>query len=93
MSSNKEKEVLLSMLEMYKDMPYLWQKDNKDYLNKDMRTEAFKVLLEIYKNFDENATVKVVKKKIENMRTSYTKELKKLPAKLEYETKCENYLF
>lgn len=58
-------------------MPYLWQREHEDYMNKDMRDEAFKVLLEIYKDFDESATVKIVKKKIENMRTNYSKELKK----------------
>lgn len=61
-------------------MPYLWQRDHEDYMNKDMRDEAFKVLLEIYKDFDESATVKIVKKKIENMRTNYSKELKKVSA-------------
>lgn len=61
-------------------MPYLWQRDHEDYMNKDMRDEAFKVLLEIYKEFDESATVKIVKKKIENMRTNYSKELKKVSA-------------
>lgn len=59
-------------------MPYLWQRDHEDYMNKNMRDEAFKVLLEIYKDFDESATVKIVKKKIENMRTNYSKELKKV---------------
>lgn len=63
MSSNKEKEVLLNIIEMYKDMPYLWRKDHSDYMNKDVRTEGFKVLLEIYKNFDEKATIKTIKKK------------------------------
>lgn len=78
MACNKEKEVLLSVLDMYKDMPYLWQKEHKDYMNKDVRAEAFKVLLGIYKNFDENATIKTIKKKVENMRTSYARELKKV---------------
>lgn len=63
---------------MYKDMPYLWRKDHSDYMNKDVRAEGFKVLLEIYKNFDEKATIKTIKKKIENMRTNYAKELKKV---------------
>ena len=78
MACNKEKEVLLSVLDMYKDMPYLWQKEHKDYMNKDVRAEAFKVLLGIYKNFDENATIKTIKKKVENMPTSYARELKKV---------------
>lgn len=63
---------------MYGEMPFLWQKQHKDYKNKEVRYEGYKVLLEIYKNFDQDATLKTLKKKIENMRTNYAKELKKV---------------
>ncbi|KAI8432448.1 hypothetical protein MSG28_004840 [Choristoneura fumiferana] len=80
MPCSKEKKILLWLIESYKNMPYLWQKDHEDYMNKHLRDEGFKVLLEIYKDFDESATVKNLKKKIENLRTSYSKELKKVLA-------------
>lgn len=84
MACSKEKEVLLNILDLYREMPYLWQKSHKDYSNKSMRTEGFRVLLEIYKNFDENATVKTIKKKLMNMRTNYNKELAKVCKFLEF---------
>ncbi|XP_028168433.1 uncharacterized protein LOC135082677 [Ostrinia nubilalis] len=80
MACSKEKEVLFNVLDLYRDMPYLWQKSHKDYSNQPLRTEGFRVLLEIYKNFDEKATVKTIKKKLMNMRTNYNKELAKVNA-------------
>ncbi|KAJ0184407.1 hypothetical protein K1T71_000830 [Dendrolimus kikuchii] len=76
MSCAKEKEVLLIIIDLYRDMPYLW-KEHKNYVNKEIRSDGFNVLLQIYKNFDEQATIKTLKRKIENMRTTYAKELKK----------------
>lgn len=78
MACPKEKEVLFNVLDLYRDMPYLWQKSHKDYSNLPLRTEGFRVLLEIYKNFDEKATLKTIKKKLMNMRTNYNKELIKV---------------
>lgn len=78
MACSKEKEVLFNVLDLYRDMPYLWLKSHKDYSNQPLRTEGFRVLLEIYKTFDEKATVKTIKKKLMNMRTNYNKELSKV---------------
>ncbi|CAG5045519.1 unnamed protein product [Parnassius apollo] len=76
--STKKREVLLNIIELYKDMPYLWDKKHKDYNNKDIRNDGNKVLLEVYKGFDSNVTVKNLVKKIQNLRTGYFKELKKV---------------
>lgn len=59
-------------------MPYLWNKNDKNYMNKNIRSEGFEVLLSIYKNIDKDATVKTLKKKIDNLKTNYLKELKKV---------------
>ncbi|CAG4985682.1 unnamed protein product [Parnassius apollo] len=76
--STKEREVLLNIIELYKDMPYLWDKKHKDYKNKDIRNDGNKVLLEVYKGFDSNVTVTNLVKKIQNLRSGYFKELKKV---------------
>ncbi|XP_049875450.1 uncharacterized protein LOC126373351 [Pectinophora gossypiella] len=80
MSCNKEKLVLMRVMEMYRDMTYLWQRDHELYMNREMREEGFKVLLEVYKNFDKDAAIKKIKRKIENMRTTYVRELRKVRA-------------
>lgn len=78
MVSRYEKDVLLCVLDMYKETPFLWKRTHRDYLNKNMRDKAFKDMLQLYITFDENATIKILKKKIENMRTNYAKEYKKV---------------
>lgn len=74
----KEREVLLNIIETYKDMPFLWDKEHKDYKNREVRNEGHKVLLEMYKGWDSNATLKCLTKKIDNLRTNHLKELKKV---------------
>ncbi|PZC70755.1 hypothetical protein B5X24_HaOG214949 [Helicoverpa armigera] len=76
--ATKEKDVLGHIIDLYKDMPYLWNKNDKNYMNKTIRCEGFEVLLSIYKNVDKNATIKTLKKKIDNLKTNYLKELKKV---------------
>ncbi|KAL4711265.1 hypothetical protein ACJJTC_019106 [Scirpophaga incertulas] len=80
MATKQEKELLINILEIYKEMPYLWNKNDPNYKNKTMRYEGFRVLLEMYKNFDPEATMKTIKKRIENMRSTYLKEVKKVNA-------------
>lgn len=69
--ATKEKDVLGHIIELYKDMPYLWNKNDKNYMNKSIRCEDFEVLLSIYKNVDKNATIKTLKRKIDNLKTNF----------------------
>ncbi|XP_049875471.1 uncharacterized protein LOC126373364 [Pectinophora gossypiella] len=80
MPRNREKKYLMRVIDLYRDMPYLWQKDNKLYSNKVMKAEGYRVLLEVYKQFDKNADITKIRKKLENLRTTYVKELKKVRA-------------
>lgn len=59
-------------------MTYLWNKDHGDYQNMHKRNAAFEELLQIYKEADDQATMKTFKKKIENLRTNYLREVKKV---------------
>ncbi|XP_011555475.3 uncharacterized protein LOC105386562 isoform X3 [Plutella xylostella] len=79
----RERDLLLAVIERYRDMKYLWDKEHKDYLNKQARYLGFKKLLEIYQVYEQNATIKTLKKKIENLRTTYSREfLKVLKARM-----------
>ncbi|XP_045464761.1 uncharacterized protein LOC123674006 [Harmonia axyridis] len=73
-----EIEVLTEMLEMFKSNTLLWDTSHSLYLNKNARNQAFAGLLDVYKRIKPEATIRDVKKKIENMRTTYKKELKKV---------------
>lgn len=74
----RERDLLLAVIERYRDMKYLWDKEHKDYLNKQARYLGFKKLLEIYQVYEQNATIKTLKKKIENLRTTYSREFLKV---------------
>ncbi|XP_075979117.1 uncharacterized protein LOC142978522 [Anticarsia gemmatalis] len=80
MATARDRKAMLQILELYhKDFPYLWDKTNSMYNNKSMRNDAYKVLTQIYRdNFDADASVDTLKKKLENMRTTYYRELKKV---------------
>ncbi|GBP40667.1 hypothetical protein EVAR_36403_1 [Eumeta japonica] len=72
-----EKKFLLKIVDLFKQMRFLWDKADGDYLNRQKRQEGFEILLEIYNQFDPDANVTTLKKKLENMRTTFNRELKK----------------
>ena len=78
MESNNEKEILIEVLELYKSCRMLWDSSQALYHNKDARNQAFAMLLEMYQRLKPTATLKDVKRKLENMRSTYKKELKKV---------------
>ena len=73
-----EREVISEFLELYKEFTCLWDVSCKQYSNKDARNQALQVLLEKLKVIDNEASIATVKKKIENMRAAYKRELKKV---------------
>ncbi|XP_047992772.1 uncharacterized protein LOC125231371 [Leguminivora glycinivorella] len=78
MAKATEHEVIRAVLEMYRSMPFLWKRDDEDYLNKAAREEGCKVLLDIYHEWDADCTMRGLKRKIENLRSNYIKERKKV---------------
>lgn len=77
-SIDLEKDVLSEMIALYKSYKMLWDTSDSSYFNKDARNQAFASLVDVYKRLKPAATVKDVKKKLENMRNTYKKELKKV---------------
>lgn len=65
-------------IDIYHEHPCLWEVKSKDYANKHKRNAAYGILLEKFKQINTNATVEVLKKKINNMRTAFRRELKKV---------------
>ncbi|KAJ8727352.1 hypothetical protein PYW07_001471 [Mythimna separata] len=78
MSTQKEKDVVLEVLEMYKNMPFLWDRNHEDYRNKFIRNNGKKILLEYYRKLDEKTSMPTFTKKILNLRSNYLKELRKV---------------
>ncbi|KAL4711233.1 hypothetical protein ACJJTC_019074 [Scirpophaga incertulas] len=75
-----ERDILIKLLELYKDFPCLWDLSHKDYANRDARNQAYLIMLNVFKKNDSAATLKTLKTKLDNMRTSYKRERKKVEA-------------
>lgn len=65
-------------IQLYRSLPCLYDIKSKQYLNKPLKLDAYNKLVEKLKTVDPAATKDMVVKKINNMRSSYRKELKKI---------------
>lgn len=74
------KDFLLSFIEHYKNFPCLWKVKSKEYSDKHKKSAAYDVLVNKMQEVDPNATRESVVKKINNLRSAYRKEMKKVIA-------------
>ncbi|KAF5301675.1 hypothetical protein FQR65_LT19202 [Abscondita terminalis] len=76
---NVPKGVLKEFIEVYRANPALWQIKNKTlYNNRNLKTRGYSALVSVWKKYDPDADQKTVKLKIQSLRGSYRKELKKV---------------
>lgn len=66
-----------SFFQVYQSLPELWQVKSDVYKNKFKKNKAWETLLVGYKEIDSEATVEKLKAKINSIRTTYRRELKK----------------
>jgi len=71
-------EFLMNFINIYKSNVCLWKIKDPTYLNRDLREKAYTELLTYYQTFDSSATKDTVRAKINNLRSSFRKELKKV---------------
>lgn len=77
---NEDREFITEFLHLYHDYPALWKIKSTEYSDRNLKNNAYKALIEKYKEVDPNADKEIVKKKINSLRTNYRKELKKVKA-------------
>ncbi|KAJ8967752.1 hypothetical protein NQ314_002633 [Rhamnusium bicolor] len=78
------KHDLINFIEMYKSYPCLWKTKSKEYTNKHLKNGAYEKLVELCRNtVNPEANRDFVTKKIQSLRGSFRKELKKV-----YESKA-----
>ncbi|KAI4454110.1 hypothetical protein MML48_9g00000580 [Holotrichia oblita] len=65
-------------INLYRKHKCLWKIKDSTYANRALRTKAYEELLDLYKTVDVEATLESVKNKINNMRSAFRKELKKV---------------
>ncbi|XP_062541975.1 uncharacterized protein LOC134209974 [Armigeres subalbatus] len=72
--------IIQEFLELYRSLPCLWKMQCKDYANREMKTEAYKLMVRKLSELEPDANRGSVIKKINNMRSNYRKEKRKVQA-------------
>ncbi|CAD0198405.1 unnamed protein product [Chrysodeixis includens] len=78
MEAQREREVLTEFIETYRDLPCLWDSTQDSYKDTDQKKDGWEHLLAILKQIEPAANVTSVKKKMENLKSCYYRELKKV---------------
>lgn len=81
----KNKTFWEEFIEIYRQNTCLWDVKSKDYSNKIKRNASYDILLKKYKELFPEGTLDNMKKKINNIRTSFRRELKKVSVSMEKE--------
>lgn len=71
-------EFTIKFITAYRNHPVLWRVKDASYANKMLREAAYKRLLVLYKTANPTATIDAVKRRINNLRSTFRKELKKV---------------
>lgn len=72
------KEFMIEFIEQYKSYPCLWKIKSKEYINKNLKNEAYEKLVALCKSVYPDANRDFVVKKIQSLRGSFRKEMRKL---------------
>ena len=72
------KENVIDFINLYRSHECLWMVKSKNYSNKHMREQAYDSLLQCVKKFEPAASRDSITKKINNLRTSFRKECRKV---------------
>jgi hypothetical protein len=70
------RDVLIKFLDVYREMPVLWQVRSADYSNRTKRYEAWDLLVQLSREKIPEADLCFVKKKVDSIRASFRKELR-----------------
>uniref|UniRef100_A0A2A4JLJ7 MADF domain-containing protein n=1 Tax=Heliothis virescens TaxID=7102 RepID=A0A2A4JLJ7_HELVI len=76
------REWLEEFITMYRNEPCLWQIKSKAYRDQRERDKSYSKLVEKLKEIDKNADEEAVKKKINCIRTTYKKQLRRVEASI-----------
>ncbi|XP_063390805.1 uncharacterized protein LOC134676373 isoform X3 [Cydia fagiglandana] len=75
-----ERDVLKEFIQAYHANPCLWDATSELYKNKEIKQAAWGELSKILKKLDEDANVSSAKKKVDNLRSAYFREVRKVRA-------------
>lgn len=73
----------MEFIDIYRENPCLWNMKLKAYSNKVKKSAAYELLVEKLRERESNADREMVAKKINNLRSSFRKEVKKVESSME----------
>lgn len=79
-TKNENKIFWLEFIALYHELPELWKVKSEVYKNRIKKNAAYEKLAEKMKEVDPQANRDLVRTKINSLRTSYRRELKKITA-------------
>ncbi|XP_050092945.1 uncharacterized protein LOC126575969 [Anopheles aquasalis] len=85
-----EQQFIREFLELYHNLPALWDVNNKIYTNRMIKAEQYRILTNKYQERYPNADKDEVTKKINSLRTNFRKELKRIREAKENATNPED---
>ena len=68
----------MEFIEIYRSLPALWKVKSKEYSNKFAKDKGYNQLIEFCKTFEKEADKTYVVTKINNLRSSFRKKMKKV---------------
>ncbi|KAL4721005.1 hypothetical protein ACJJTC_016776 [Scirpophaga incertulas] len=81
MTSQEEKDIIKDFIDLYRDLTCLWDVSSEDYKDTSQRKTAWGILAEKLKDLDPNANELSAKKKVDHLKYSYHREIKKSKVK------------
>ncbi|XP_076061488.1 uncharacterized protein LOC143037246 [Oratosquilla oratoria] len=85
-----DRQYWTEFIQLYRNNECLWKIKNKDYMDKEKKNIAYEVLAEKLRERYEEATVDDVRKRINNMRSVFRKEMKKVNASMKSSARHED---
>uniref|UniRef100_A0A0A9WBV2 Sodium/hydrogen exchanger 3 n=1 Tax=Lygus hesperus TaxID=30085 RepID=A0A0A9WBV2_LYGHE len=73
-------ERIRKLIDMYRDRPCLWKLNHEHYTNKKLKDRAYAEIVNAFRSIFPQASHNMLKTKIQNIRGSYRKELRKIEA-------------
>ncbi|XP_049545836.1 uncharacterized protein LOC125957280 [Anopheles darlingi] len=75
---NAGKQFIREFIEVYRDLPGLWDVNSKEYTNRLVKAEQYRILINKYQEYYPEADKEEVTKKINCLRTNFRKEVKRI---------------
>lgn len=73
-----KKAFIIDFIELYKSYSCLWKVKSAEYSDRNKKNSAYESLRQKLSEVDDNASIELVKKKVDNLRGCFRKELKKI---------------